>query len=110
VEFNGFLIPEDCAAKTANRAAASRPTADAAFGQYRHLFLVQHLKFGQVAAAVQAIPAATAARSQSEALAATMLLELWQYVQAGSILFVQEEHGLVIGRIPVMPAWAVDHM
>jgi hypothetical protein len=46
--------------------------ANAANGQYQLQCRVQHLKFGQVVAVEQDIPVATAALSQSVALAETM--------------------------------------
>jgi hypothetical protein len=73
---------------------------DAASGQYRPQYLVQHLKFGQVVVAVQDIPVATAVLSQSAAQVAIMPLERWQFAQVGPTQCVQAAHGRVIGHIP----------
>jgi hypothetical protein len=68
------------------------------------------LKFGQVVAVVQDIPVATAVLSQLVVQVAIMLHELWLQPLVSNILCVLAAHGLVIGHIPAMQAWVVDHM
>jgi hypothetical protein len=71
-ELNGFSIQEDSAVEIVNRAAVSKPTADAACGLFQLTYHRLHSKYGQAAAAAQDTPVATAALSQSAAQAEIM--------------------------------------
>jgi hypothetical protein len=68
------------------------------------------LKYGQAVVVVQGIPVATAVLSQLVVQVATMLHELWPQLLVSNILYAPAAHGLVIGHIPAMQVWAVDHM
>jgi hypothetical protein len=102
-EYCGFITNELWHVLTVKLVVANKPTASVVNGQYRLQYHVQRLKFGQVVAVVQDIPAVTAALSQLAVQVATMQLELLQFVQVGPTQCVQAAHGLAIGHIPVMP-------
>jgi hypothetical protein len=108
-EYCGFITNEPWHVLTVNKVVVNKPMANAVNGQYRLQYHVQRLKFGQVVAAVQDIPVATAVRSQLVAQVATMQLELLQFAQLGLIQCALAAHGPVTGHIPVMQLKAVDH-
>jgi hypothetical protein len=87
----------------------NRPTAVAVYGLCLVLLPVRLSKSGQAVVVVPAIPVATAVRFQSEAQVEITRFGLLPYVPVGLTQSVQEEHGLAIGPIPVMPVWDVVH-
>ena len=106
----GFITNEPWHVLTVKLVVVNKPTASVVNGQYRPQHHVQRLKYGQVAAAEQGIPVATAALSRLAVQVATMQLKLLQFVQDGPTQCAQADHGLAIGHIPVTQVWDAYRM